>query len=120
MARFWDSADDVDIQAPWPNAKLAGWRPALGNYSGALVGYAAISFNGIVIQNIPVFRDESGAWTVGQPATVQVDADGRVRLRPDGKRKYDYLVTFETREARETWRSMVLRAMAAAGVRNGP
>jgi hypothetical protein len=117
MPKFWDAVDDLDIPAPWPNAKLAGWRPALGS-SGALVGYAAISLNGVVIQNIPIFVDrETGAWTVGQPAQVQVDSEGRVRLRPDGKRKYDYLVTFETREAREWWTTMVLRALAEAGVR---
>jgi hypothetical protein len=124
-ARLWDAADDPDFPpvAPTSGVKLADWRPMTGD-SGNLIGYAAITLpaplDGVVITNIPIFRDaETGAWLVGQPAQAQIDAAGRVRLR-GGRRQYNPIVSFATRAARENWRVIVLTALFEAGVGPGP
>jgi hypothetical protein len=51
----------------------------------------------------------------GVPNSAQLDAEGRIKIR-DGKKQYTSVVTFETAEARERSRRLVLAALAQAGV----
>jgi hypothetical protein len=122
MARLWDAVDDVDLPVPSDRSKLVSWWAASGD--STLVGYAAIAlpapFDGIVIGQIPAFRDpETGAWNVGQPMQWQIDGTGKVKVF-NGVRQHQKIITFQNREARERWRRIVLQAMADGGVGPGP
>jgi hypothetical protein len=65
---------------------------------------------------IPVFRRADGTLSVGVPSAPQLDREGRVKLKPDGKREYKASVSFETPEGRDRWQRLVLGALADAGV----
>jgi hypothetical protein len=63
-----------------------------------LIGHCVVAFGGgWVVHGIPVFRRADGSLSVGVPNAAQ-------------------LLSFETTEARERWRRMVLGALAASGI----
>ena len=68
------------------------------------------------INNIPVFKRSDGTLSVGVPSIPQLDADGRVRLKEDGKRDYKSVIGFETGAAKIRWEETILAALATAGI----
>jgi hypothetical protein len=64
----------------------------------------------------PVFRGADGSLSVGVPNAAQLDGEGRVKLKPDGKRDYKSIISFETTEGRERFQRLVLAALADAGI----
>ena len=83
----------------------------------SLIGHCSIAFaGGWQVHRIPVFRKADGSLSVGTPDAADVDRDGRIKLKPDGKKSYGEIITFETTEARERWQRMIQAALAEAGV----
>lgn len=98
--------------------RLIEWKPWPFD-SASLIGNCAVSFSGWVVHQVPVFRKADGSLSIGTPNAAQLEGDGRVKVR-DGKRQYSAVMTFETIDARERWRRMVLAALAAGGIVGGP
>lgn len=96
--------------------RLRGWKPwPFENPS--LIGHCAIAFaGGWVVHDIPVFRTADGGLSVGVPSIPHLDRDGRVKLKPDGRRDYSVAMSFETKQARERWQRLVLGALATGGI----
>jgi hypothetical protein len=96
------------------------WKPwPFDNPS--LIGHATIAFaGGWVINAIPVFKRSDGSISAGVPSLPTLDGEGRVKLKPDGKRDYHAVISFESGEARERWQRLVLGALDAAGISAGP
>ena len=96
--------------------RLLEWKPwPFENPS--LIGHCSIAFaGGWQVHRIPVFRKADGSLSVGTPDAADVDRDGRIKLKPDGKKSYGKVITFETTEARERWQRMIQAALAEAGV----
>jgi hypothetical protein len=96
--------------------RLMQWTPwPFPNPS--LIGHCSIAFaGGWVVHRIPVFRKADGSLSAGTPDAADVDRDGRIKLKPDGKKSYGKVITFETNEARERWQRMIQVALAEAGV----
>jgi hypothetical protein len=91
------------------------WTPVDNNPS--LIGRATVAFaGGWVVHRIPVFRKGDGSISVGAPDAADVDRDGQIRKKPDGKKSYHRIITFESSEAKARWDRMVLGALADAGV----
>jgi hypothetical protein len=65
---------------------------------------------------VPVFKRADGTISVSTPEAADVDREGRAKLKPDGKRSYTKIITFETASARERWQQSILAALAAAGI----
>lgn len=111
------------LVAPTPGHRAEGvcrlieWKPwPLENPS--LIGHCAIAFaGGWVVHDVPVFRTAGGGISVGVPSIPHLDRDGRVRLKPDGKRDYAAVLTFETKAARERWQRLAIGALVDAGIR---
>ena len=83
----------------------------------ALIGHCSIAFaGGWQVHRIPVFRKGDGTISCGAPEAADLDRDGRIKLKPDGKKLYGKVITFETGEAKARWDRMVLGALAEAGV----
>jgi hypothetical protein len=101
------------------SAKLVQWR-AMPDGNPSLLGYADINFGGWIIRGIPVFLRSSGEWSVGVPSVPQVTQDNRVKVGQDGKRLYLAMLDFATSEDQQRYRRMVLTALQAGGVGNGP
>jgi hypothetical protein len=101
------------------SCRLVQWTPwPFPNPS--LIGHCSIAFaGGWQVHRIPVFRKADGSLSVGTPDAAGVDRDGRIKLKPDGKKSYGK-VTFETTEARERWQRMIQAALAEAGVAAQP
>jgi hypothetical protein len=114
-------SDSQQVAAPRTErlARLLEWRPwPFENPS--LIGHCAVAFaGGWEVREIPVFRRADGSLSVGTPEAAEIDRDGRVKLKPDGKRSYRKLITFASNEARERWRRMVLFALAEGGIGPG-
>jgi len=96
--------------------RLLEWKPwPFPNPS--LLGHCSIAFSGgWVVSKIPVFRKADGSLSVGTPDAADVDRDGQIRKKPDGKASYHRVISFETAEARERWQRMIQTALADAGV----
>jgi len=87
----------------------------------SLLGHCSIAFaGGWQVHRIPVFRKADGSLSVGTPDAADVDRDGHIKLKPDGKKSYGKVVTFETTTAKARWSRMVLGALAEAGVAAQP
>jgi hypothetical protein len=87
----------------------------------SLLGHCSIAFaGGWVVHEIPVFRSGEGGISVGTPTMAQLDGEGRIKLRQDGRRDYRAVLTFETSEGRQRWRSMIATALAAGGIGGAP
>jgi hypothetical protein len=83
----------------------------------SLIGHASVAFaGGWVVHDIPVFRIKDGNLSVGVPNAAQLDAEGRIKLKLDGKRDYKPILSFETAEAKERWQRLVRGALADAGI----
>jgi hypothetical protein len=105
----------TQLQRP---ARVVTWKPWLYENS-SLIGHASISFNGWVVNEIPVFR-KAGSLSVGTPSIPKLGPDGRVLLKSDGKKFYDKLIQFEPGDAHERWQRLCLGALADAGVGGVP
>ena len=82
-----------------------------------LIGHCSVAFaGGWVVHAFPIFRRDDGSLAGGVPSMPQLDRDGRVRVREDGKRVYTALLTFEDGEARHRWDRTVLSALGDAGI----
>jgi hypothetical protein len=110
------SPQAVAVPRPDRACRLIEWKP-WSQPNPSLIGHCAIAFaGGWVVHAIPVFRRADGMLSVGVPNLPQLDSEGRVKLKPDGKRDYKAVISFEGAEARERWRRMVLDALAAGGI----
>jgi hypothetical protein len=99
-----------------PACLLTEWKP-WPHPNNSLLGHATVAFaGGWVVSAIPAFRRADNSISVGVPNVPQLDAVGRVRLKPDGKRDYRPVISFQTPEARERWQRMVLAALAVGGI----
>jgi hypothetical protein len=96
--------------------RLVEWKP--WPFENAfLIGHCSVAFaGGWQVHRIPVFRKADGSISVGTPEAADLDRDGRIKLKPDGKKSYGKIITFETGEAKARWDRMVLGALAEAGV----
>lgn len=106
----------TERRQPGEHARLVKYEPwPLPN--PALIGHCAIAFaGGWTVHDIPVFRTAGGGLSAGVPSIPHLDRDGRVKLKPDGKRDYSALLGFETKAARERWQRLVLGALVDAGI----
>ena len=87
------------------------WRP---NSTSALIGHVSIEFpGGWQIHACSVFRGRDGLC-VASPSIPLLDAEGRVRIGPDGKKQFQNVITFAA--GRDRWRDMTAAAPAAAGI----
>jgi hypothetical protein len=113
------TAQLVTVQRGDRACRLIEWRP-WAQPNNSLLGHCAVAFaGGWVVHAIPVFRRADGSLSVGVPNAAQLDTEGRIKQR-DGKRDYKNILTFETTEARERWRHLVLGALAAGGITGAP
>jgi hypothetical protein len=98
------------------SCRLIEWKPwPFENPS--LIGHCSVAFaGGWQVHRIPVFRKGDGSISVGAPDAAEVDGDGRIKLKLDGKKSYWKVITFETNEAKARWSRMILGALAEAGV----
>jgi len=94
--------------------RLIKWKPWPFD-NQALIGHAAVSFNGWTVHRILVFRRADARLIVGTPNAAEIHSYCRIRRR-DGKTHYRSLMTLEGIEARERWQRAVLAALAADGI----
>jgi hypothetical protein len=96
--------------------RLVEWKPwPFPNPS--LIGHASVSFSGgWCVHRVPVFRRADGSLSVSTPEAADIDREGRVKLKADGKRSYTKIITFESGEARDRWQRSILAALAAGGI----
>jgi hypothetical protein len=95
--------------------RLLEWKPWSAP-DNALLGHATVSFSGWVVHKIPVFAKKGGGLSVSGPSAPDIDAQGRVKLGDDGKRRYWKVLTFEGNDARERFERAVIGALAAARI----
>ena len=101
---------------PDSSCRLIEWKPWLFK-NPSLLGHCSVAFaGGWHVHRIPVFRKGDGSVGVGAPDAADVDGDGKIKLKPDGKKSYWKIITFETTEARERWQRMIQTALVDAGV----
>jgi hypothetical protein len=106
----------VTLPRPAPAARLVEWKPWPFD-SPSPIGHATIAFaGGWTVHRIPIFRGRDGAWSVGTPSAVELDGEGRAKTKPDGKRQYWPMITFETAEARGRWQLAILAALETGGI----
>jgi hypothetical protein len=67
--------------------------------------------SGVIWRGCKLFNSGGSIW-VKPPDTVRIDRDGRVMLRPDGKRHYDECISFTNNARRDSWREQTLAALA--------
>jgi hypothetical protein len=67
--------------------------------------------SGVIWRGCKLFNSAGTLWCK-PPDTVRVDRDGRVMLRPDGKRHYDECIEFTSTARRNIWREQTLAALA--------
>lgn len=67
--------------------------------------------SGVIWHGCKLFNSGGTLWCK-PPDTVRIDRDGRVMLRPDGKRHYDECVSFTNNARRDRWREQTLAALA--------
>jgi hypothetical protein len=83
----------------------------------SLLGHVTVSFpGGWQVHRIPVFRTAAGGLSVGTPDAADVDRDGQIRKKPDGKPSYHRIISFETNDARDRWRRTIGAALVDAGI----
>ena len=101
-----------------PPARLLEWKPWVHSPNNRLIGHATIGFaSGLTISRIPVFRDRHGGGVaVGAPSAPEINAEGRVRMRPEGGRVYTPIVGFSSAAAKQRWQRVVLATLTAAGI----
>jgi hypothetical protein len=106
----------LTVQRTDRQCRLIEWKPwPFDNPS--LIGHATVAFQGgWVVSSVPVFRTANGGLSVGTPSMPQLDAEGRVKLKPDGRRDYKPVISFETAEGRGRWQRLILAALVDAGV----
>jgi hypothetical protein len=114
---------DITIASPprpAPLCRVVEWKPwPFDNPS--LIGHVdAVFSGGWRINAIPVFKRADGSLSVGVPSIPVLDSDGRVRLKPDGKKQYTALIGFEAPGAKRRWEDAILGALAAAGITAAP
>jgi hypothetical protein len=109
----------LTLQRTESACRLVEWKP-WSQPNPSLIGHCAVAFaGGWVVHAIPVFRRGDGSLSIGVPNAAQLDAEGRIKQR-DGKRDYKSILSFETADARERWRRMVLAALTDAGIGGTP
>lgn len=67
--------------------------------------------SGVIWRGCKLFNSGGTLWCK-PPDTVRIDRDGRVMLRPDGKRHYDECIEFTTTARRNSWREQTMAALA--------
>jgi hypothetical protein len=98
------------------NCRLIEWKPWPFE-NPFLIGHCSIAFaGGWQVHGIPVFKKADGSLSIGTPDAADVDRDGQIRKKPDGKPSYHRIISFETNEAHERWRRMIQAALTEAGV----
>ena len=101
---------------PVAQCRVAEWKP-WPLLNAWLIGHVAVVFSGgWRINAIPVFRRSDGGLGVGVPSIPTLDADGRVRLKEDGKRDYRAVIGFEAAGAKRRWEDAIVGALADAGI----
>jgi hypothetical protein len=75
---------------------LHEWRPLVKN---SLRGFATVELPivGLVIRDVAVLFGSNGLWA-SLPAKPQVDRDGRLKLRPNGKPAYSTILEWSDRQ----------------------
>jgi hypothetical protein len=99
---------------------LTEWKP-ITPPRGSLLGYAAVRFpGGWTVAAIPVFARDGGGLSAGVPRQPMLGSDGKVRQTDAGKPDWRPIISFDSGEARRRWDSMVLGALAQAGISRAP
>jgi DNA-binding cell septation regulator SpoVG len=92
--------------------KVRDWKPV---NKGNLVGWAEIEFpSGMVVHSIGVFTNAEGQLYAMPPSRPRLDRDGRQQER-EGKKQYEKLLSFTSREIGTQWSDIVLRTLQAEG-----
>lgn len=96
-------------------ARLIEGKPWNGNSS--LIGHCSIAFQrGWDVHRALIFKTKDGSLA-GTPSATLIGTDGKVKIRADGGRAYDNIISFQDQTARERWSSAVLTAWADGGIR---
>jgi hypothetical protein len=82
--------------------------------SGMLHGFVTVEFSsGLVFHECAVF-EKLGLWWVSPAGKPRVGRDGLVIKEPNGRTKYDDVVTFTDKARRDLWSNTVIAALRAA------
>lgn len=65
----------------------------------------------MIIAEISVHRDGEGHHWASPPSKPMIDRDGRVMRDRDGKTRWQPLITFSNKNARDQWSAAVVQAV---------
>ena len=91
-----------------PRLRVCDWSPLEGNPS--LVGFAVIATPSDLV--LPIFRGSDG-YSAGMPSRPQLDRNGNILRKANGKVDYAACVGFATRHVRDRWSRQVIEALRA-------
>jgi hypothetical protein len=78
---------------------------------GTLAGFFTLKLpSGLQLHGCSLHRKGDSRW-VALPGAAQLDADGHVRIGPDGKRLYTPAVSIPSKEVRENFQRQALAAV---------
>lgn len=94
--------------------KLLGWR-SLPHSTSTLRGFVDVELQvendrRLQILECPVHDGPNGPW-VGLPRKVQIDRDGTVRLKADGRRDYAAILQWGDRAASDAFSEAVIKVL---------
>lgn len=94
--------------------KVLRWHP-LPNSGGPMLGYMDLELpSGLVINGCKLMLAPGGVRWIAPPSVRRVDKDGQSLIGEDGKPRYDQIVDFRDRQARDRFRDLALAALRDA------
>jgi hypothetical protein len=91
--------------------RILDWKP---RQSGLLQGFVTVEFpSGLIFHECAVF-EKLGLWWASPPGKPRVGRDGLAVKEPNGKMKYDDVVTFADKSRRDIWSNTVISALQVA------
>lgn len=82
--------------------------------AGALVGFVNVTLpSGLVLHRCPIFAKGDRTWA-SPPSKQVVGRDGTVQRTPDGKVRFEPVVSFVDRATQERWSAAVIEAFRLA------
>jgi hypothetical protein len=86
------------------------WKPVS---RPPLLGYVTVETDVVTIYDCPVFQNGG----VGLPSTPILDAKGRQKLTPDGKRAFQPTMEWRSSKTARQFGSAIVTALREAGIR---
>jgi hypothetical protein len=85
-----------------------------GRRSGMLHGFVTVQFpSGLIFHECAVF-EKLGTFWASPPGKPRIGRDGMAVKEPNGRTKYDDVVTFADKARRDLWSNTVIEALKAA------